>query len=82
MKQWNKQELSTMLAKGICQITFTKVNGEQRVMPCTLKEEFLPNKTTPTTASLNETNMAVWCVDKQAWRSFKVANVTDVLWLA
>jgi hypothetical protein len=27
---------------------------------------------------VNDTNLSVWCTDKAEWRSFKVANVTEV----
>ena len=30
------------LTKHECTVTFTKVNGETRVMPCTLKEDLVP----------------------------------------
>jgi hypothetical protein len=30
------------LTKHECTVTFTKVNGETRVMPCTLKEDVVP----------------------------------------
>ena len=30
------------LTKHECTVTFTKVNGETRVMPCTLREDVIP----------------------------------------
>ena len=30
------------LKNNLCTVTFTKVNGETRVMPCTLKEDVVP----------------------------------------
>jgi hypothetical protein len=38
------REIRTMLHHGVCEITFTKVNGELRTMPCTLDESLLPAK--------------------------------------
>jgi predicted DNA-binding transcriptional regulator YafY len=31
---------------------------------------------------VNEALMVAWCTDKKAWRSFRVANVTEVKQLA
>lgn len=72
---WLRQTLS----RGIYDVTFTKVNGEVRTMPCTLEASRLPPA--PVKESVRERKedvMSVWCVDKQEWRSFKVMNVTEV----
>ena len=37
-----QEEILNQLRNGICEVTFKKVNGEERVMPCTLKAELLP----------------------------------------
>jgi len=34
--------IKSMLSEGVCTVTFTKVNGETREMPCTLKADMLP----------------------------------------
>ena len=36
------REIKDILANNICEVEFTKVNGERRVMPCTLKMDLLP----------------------------------------
>ena len=61
-----------------CTVTFTKVNGETRVMPCTLKEDVVPKLETKGTKKPNESVVSVWCLDKREWRSFRVANVVDL----
>jgi hypothetical protein len=71
--------LRNLLARGTYDITFTKVNGESRTMPCTLQKHKLPPA--PVKESTREVKLdtiSVWCIDKQEWRSFKVMNVTDV----
>jgi len=84
---FNREELVTMLNEGICEVTFTKVNGETRVMPCTLQADLLPvisveklkeSKERHTSAD----NLSVWCTDKNEWRSFRVANVSSVRTIA
>ena len=71
------------LRKGICEVTFTKVNGEQRVMPCTLKAELLPEAkqkelTFETIKERKGDVVSVWCTDAQAWRSFKLENFISI----
>jgi hypothetical protein len=87
-----RQELDDMLHQHVCEVTFTKVNGELRTMPCTLKEELIPPAPVHVTNTSNPVDfpvvkkekkfnpdvMSVWCLDKKEWRSFRVANVTEV----
>jgi hypothetical protein len=78
-----REEIVAMLQAGVCQVTFTKVNGEIRQMPCTLKSELLPpvdsNKLhEEKTRKQNLDNLSVWCTDKNEWRSFRIDNVQKV----
>jgi hypothetical protein len=77
-----RDEIVSMLEQGVCTVTFTKVNGELRHMPCTLKTELLPavvsESITDKKKKINLDNLSVWCTDKNEWRSFKVANVQEV----
>ncbi len=81
--------INEMLHDNICEVTFTKVNGEQRVMPCTLMESVIPVAPVHITNTDNPIDfpkvkksspdtMSVWCTDKGEWRSFRIANVTNV----
>lgn len=80
----NRQEILNKLKQGIWSVTFTKVNGEIRTMPCTLKEELLPPARKEDPASqkkiraLNEAVIVAYCMDKREWRSFRVDNVTSI----
>ena len=71
-----------MLKQGICEVKFTKVNGEMRVMPCTLREDLLPAPTKETTFRILKDKptdvISVWCTDAQAWRSFKYGNLISI----
>jgi hypothetical protein len=89
---YTREQISKMLQENICEVTFTKVNGEVRVMPCTLDSKIVPpapepkvHETStdnpidfPKVKKVNLDSMSVWCMDKQSWRAFRVANVTDV----
>ena len=76
--------LRSLLTEHVCSVTFNKVNGEVRTMPCTLDSSMIP----PAPAvdpekpkkekKINTDVISVWCTDQQEWRSFKVMNVTQV----
>ena len=76
--------LKELLIAGTYQITFTKVNGETRTMPCTLDPNIFPKPVKEgverdiPTEERNPENMAVWVTDANGWRSFKIMNVTKV----
>jgi len=74
------QEIVDLLHNNDCEVTFTKLDGSVRVMPCTLRSEALPAKLNESkkTKAKNETVISAYCLDKQEWRSFKVANVTKI----
>ena len=74
----DKDILLTALKNNICAVTFTKINGEKRVMPCTLKEDIIPKQEHRGTKKPNDAVVSVWCVDKSEWRSFRVDNVLDL----
>ena len=79
-----KQELTEQLLTGVYNVTFTKVDGTERTMPCTLKEDILPPAKQEDPLSqkkvraINDEVLVVYCTDKNEWRSFRVANVTNV----
>jgi hypothetical protein len=64
-----------------CKIHFTKANGEKREMHCTLRTEYLPPNAD--VKHLDEMHqrpenhevIAVWDLQKNAWRSFRVDSV-------
>jgi hypothetical protein len=75
------RDIQNLLWKHQCEVTFTKVNGEVRTMPCTLMASALPQRDANKlheTRLYNPNNLSVWCLDKSEWRSFKTANVTHI----
>ena len=62
---------------GVVTVEFTKIGtGELRVMPCTLNVE-LSGHNVPEILEQREDNdhLVVWCLDKEAWRSFRTETV-------
>lgn len=74
-------ELRNKLREHDCEVTFTKVDGTIRTMPCTLRPAALPAQDASKVTEAKEPNyknISVWCLDKKEWRSFRVANVKEV----
>lgn len=79
LHKWLKDMLSVTEAT----VTFTKVDGTERVMKCTLeaaklpvvelKEDAKPRKQSDSTKALR-----VFDVEKQEWRSFTVKNIKKI----
>jgi len=75
--------LKAMLSVTEATITFTKVDGTERVMKCTLeasklppvviKEDAKPRKETTSTKALR-----VFDVEKKEWRSFTIKNIKRI----
>jgi hypothetical protein len=78
-----REELINDLKTHILAVTFTKANGEVRRMLCTLKEGMLPT-ITEVTVDRREYNqhsleaIAVWDLEKNDWRAFRVDSVLEV----
>lgn len=71
----------SFLHTGVFEITFTKVDGSERVMPCTLKPDALPARALAEhhqTRVYNPEVLSVWCVESSSWKSFKVMKVNSV----
>lgn len=74
-----RAKIVEMLQKNVCQVTFEKVNGEIRVMPCTLRRDIVPLYEHSSNKKPNNETVAVWCMDKESWRSFRVESVVEIL---
>jgi len=75
-----KQQLKDLLKKKIVSVTFVKTDKTERKMLCTLKEDVLPvveSKEPKRTKKDNDNVLAVWDLEKEAFRSFRVDSVTD-----
>lgn len=76
-----RDEMMAQLKENVCVVEFEKVNGDKRVMTCTLQESVLPpaKKDDPITQKkvreVNQEVVSVWDTNAEGWRSFRVANV-------
>jgi len=73
--------LKEMLKMGSVTVTFTKKDGTERVMECTLQPELLPPVVVTEDVepkrqkAANEDVMAVYDLESKGWRSFTVRSV-------
>ena len=67
------EEIKTCLHEGIVEITFTKANGEERVMLATLSEALIPLDLMPSGSDRKKSDevQAVYDVEADGWRSFR-----------
>lgn len=78
-----KEELKDLLKTTVVTVNFKKKDNTLRKMICTLNEEYLPDlnetieETTKRTKSESPDAIAVWDLEKQAWRSFRVDSIID-----
>lgn len=67
------------LKRNLMKVVFTKVNGEERTMLCTLHESVLPESTiTESTKKVNPDTISVWDIDNNGWRSFRIDSIKEV----
>jgi hypothetical protein len=79
-----RTELELQLRDNIMEVTFNKINGDKRIMSCTLSKNVLPpaTKKDPLTQEkirkINEEVMSVWDTNANGFRSFRMANIVEV----
>jgi hypothetical protein len=70
-----KDKLKNLLKENIVSISFTKTDGTDRTMLCTLKNNFLPaateTKESTKKKAENDNVVSVWDLEKNAFRSFR-----------
>ena len=74
-------EMKDSVHKGICKVVFTKKNGDERIMHCTLQESMLPEQVDVEELiqkkKPNPDVLAVWDVEAKGWRSFRWDTIKD-----
>ena len=84
MEQFKREQLLEMLKNQTVVVHFTKLNGDKRVMTCTLQEDILPpaKKEDPLTQkkirAINEQVMTVWDTNANDWRAFRLDRIEKV----
>jgi hypothetical protein len=86
-EEWNnfRSEVKDVLVKDLVEVTFTKINGDERVMTCTLQPETLPQvvikegeEKKERVIKNPENSLAVFDTKAEGWRSFLIRNITSI----
>ena len=79
-----KADLKFQLEQNVVVVDFTKLNGDKRVMTCTLREDIKPRATKTDTMSqkavreISDAVVSVWDVNAKGWRSFRYDRINAV----
>jgi hypothetical protein len=79
-----RTDLEKMLEQNVLVVDFTKLNGDKRVMTCTLREDMKPPATKKDPMSqekvrkVSDAVVSVWDVNAKGWRSFRYERVNKV----
>ena len=75
---YDKEYMRERLQTGIVRVTFDKVNGERRVMTCTLQDKYLPTTASESTRPEPTDSLAVWDLNANGWRSFRIDKIIAI----
>lgn len=72
--------LRKMLNEGVVGVLFTKKDGTDREMKCTLNFDMIPQDAMPKNSGRSQPSdsLAVFDVDKAEWRSFRFDSIKSV----
>ena len=79
-----KADLKAQLEQNVLVVDFTKLNGDKRVMTCTLREDIKPAATKTDTMSqkkvreISDAVVSVWDVNAKGWRSFRYDRINSI----
>lgn len=74
-----REALIDQLKQSVVNVVFTKADGSERTMNCTLKLENIPEDQHPKGAIKSESDqIRVFDIDIQEWRSFNFSSVKTV----
>ena len=79
-----KPDLKKLLEQNVLTVDFTKLDGDKRVMTCTLREDMKPAATKTDAMSqkkvreVSDAVVSVWDVNAKGWRSFRYERINTV----
>jgi hypothetical protein len=79
-----KEDLKLLLSQNVVTVDFTKLDGDKRVMTCTLREDIKPAATKADSMSqkkvreVSDAVVSVWDVNAKGWRSFRYERINAV----
>lgn len=79
----DRENIELSLKRGKFLVDFTKVNGDQRKLLCTLSQKFMPNaefnvsRASAKRQKPTET-LSVWDLESESWKSFRINSVKSM----
>lgn len=76
-----KEQLLASLKLNTLEVSFEKADGSNRKMICTLDESIVPDSPDKENKllNLNESQIRVWDIEANAWRSFRYDSIKHIL---
>ena len=85
---FDKYELKEIITNSVSTVVFTKLDGTERELKCTLLPEYLPAQPVVEgqqllieglTKAENPNTLSVWDMENNGWRSFRIDTVKAVI---
>lgn len=74
--EFQKENLIDLLSKNVCEVVFTKVDGSERKMLCTLIADKLPVQEEKEVKKTPNPNVVpAYDLEKNAWRAFRLDSI-------
>ena len=79
-----REDLKKLLEQNVLTVDFLKLDGDKRVMTCTLREDIKPAPTKTDAMSqkkvreVSDAVVSVWDVNAKGWRSFRYDRINTV----
>lgn len=82
---YTKEDIKYALQRMVGEIRFTKVDGTERVLKCTLQPSVLPiveEVEGKISKPENPNTLSVWDLENNGWRSFKIDSIISAIFKA
>ena len=79
----DRGNIELSLKRGKFLVDFTKVNGDQRKLLCTLSQKFMPRaefnvSRAEAKRQKNTETLSVWDLESESWKSFRINSVKSL----
>lgn len=77
---WTKQSVAELARENVIRVTFTKSDGTERIMVCSLMNQYLPPimEDAEVITKDNPNVLAVMDLQARSWRSFRINSIIKV----
>jgi hypothetical protein len=77
---WTKQSVAELARENVIRVTFTKSDGTERIMVCSLMDQYLPPimEDAEVITKDNPNVLAVMDLQARGWRSFRINSIIKV----